>query len=228
MVPNTDADHVFEHQMLKNHLAKHNVQYDQLDPKVKDKVKGVLNGPRNMAPVPRKINRGKGQTIKQGMKGKALKPNQDRDDYTLLSYGTARKTAKKLDKVFAKNGIDFKGDTLHKTLRNTMNNAKIMDPNDPSPKSSDHGSSKDSSNGSKTSSEKAPSDKAPSDKATSDKATSDAASSDQGSVKASPIRSPRRKPASFIAPVGNKNVMMLPIRRSGRLQGHAAPSSSLQ
>ena len=34
------------------------------------------------------------------MEGKALKPNKSRDQYTLLSYGSARKTAKKLDKAF--------------------------------------------------------------------------------------------------------------------------------
>ena len=34
------------------------------------------------------------------MAGKALKPKPSRDGYTLLSYGSARKTAKKLDKAF--------------------------------------------------------------------------------------------------------------------------------
>jgi len=140
-IPKTDADHVFEHQMLQNHLKKQGLQYDKLDPKLKTEVKGILNDPKNMAPVPAKVNRGKGQTIKQGMEGKALKPNKSRDQYTLLSYKSARGTAKKLDKAFEDHGHDFKGNTLHKTLRTTMNNAKIMHPNDPSPKSSDHGSS---------------------------------------------------------------------------------------
>jgi hypothetical protein len=34
------------------------------------------------------------------MKGKTLSPKETRDGYTLLSYGTARKTAKALDKAF--------------------------------------------------------------------------------------------------------------------------------
>jgi len=148
MIPKTDADHVFEHQMLNNHLAKHNLQYDKLDPKLQDKVKGILNGPHNMAPVPAGVNRGKGQVVKHGLDGKALKPNKSRDQYTLLSYGTAKKTAKELDSTFKAAGHDFKGNTFHKTLRNTMNNAKIMHPNDPSPKSSNQGSSKASSDGS--------------------------------------------------------------------------------
>jgi hypothetical protein len=191
MIPKTDADHVFEHQMLNNHLAKHNLQYDKLDPKLKGEVKGILNGPHNMAPVPAGVNRGKGQVVKHGLEGKALKPNKSRDEYTLQSYGTAKKTAKKLDKAFEDNGHDFKGNTFHKTLRNTMNNAKIMNPNDPSPKSSDHGSSKASSDGSAK------------------------ATSDHGSVKAAP--SPRKP----IVVGGRKpKVVVLPIRRSTRLAGN--------
>ena len=117
----------------------------------------------------------------------------------------------------AQHGHDFKGDTFHKTLRNTMNNAKIMDPNDPSPKSSDHGSSKASDGSSKASSDKASSDHG-SDKASSDQG-SDKASSDHGSVKASP--SPRRNP--FILPVRSKpKVVMQPLRRSTRLQSAAS------
>ena len=38
--------------------------------------------------------------IKNAMKGKAITPKKDRDDYALLSYGTAKKTAKKLDDAF--------------------------------------------------------------------------------------------------------------------------------
>jgi hypothetical protein len=245
MIPNTDADHVYEHQMFNSHLQKHGLQYDQLDPKLQEKSKSIINGAKNMAPVPRKFNRGKGQTIKHGLKGNAIKPNKGRDEYTLLSYKTARKTAKNLDKAFKDHGHDFQGDTFHKTLRNTMNNAKIMDPNDPSPKSSDHGSSKASTDGSsKASSSKASSDKASSDHGSakassdhgSDKASSDhgsdkassehgsdKASSDHGSVKAGP--SPRKNP--FIMPVGSpkpKVVMRLPIRRSSRLQAAASNS----
>jgi len=148
MIPKTDADHVFEHQMLNSHLAKHNLKYDDLHPDLKKDVKAILNDPKNMAPVPARVNRGKGQLIKHGLAGKALKPNKSRDQYTLLSYNSAKKTAKKLDKAFKKNGVDFKGDTLRKTLRNTMNSAKIMDSKDPSPKSSRRGSTGSWSSGS--------------------------------------------------------------------------------
>ena len=41
----------------------------------------------------------KGQLIKHGMQGKEIKRNKARDDYALLSYGTAHKTAAKLDKA---------------------------------------------------------------------------------------------------------------------------------
>jgi len=136
MIPKTDADHVFEHQMLNNHLEKHKLQFDNLHPDLKEKVKGIINGPANMAPVPAGVNRGKGQLVKQGMDSKAIKPKKDRDEYTKLSYGTARKTAKALDKAFKDGGHDFGAKTFHNTLRNTMNNAKIMKPGDPSPASS--------------------------------------------------------------------------------------------
>jgi hypothetical protein len=151
-IPKTDADHVFEHQMLNNHLAKHNLQYDKLHPKLQHEVKGIINRPQNMAPVPAGVNRGKGQVIKNGLKGKALKPNKSRDQYTLLSYSTARKTAKDLDKAFKDHGHDFKDKTFHKTLRTTMNKAKIMKPGDPSPQGSSKGSSRRGSVSSKASS----------------------------------------------------------------------------
>jgi hypothetical protein len=144
MIPHTDADHVFEHQMLNNHLEKHKLQFENLHPDLQKKVKSIINGPGNMAPVPAGVNRGKGQGIKQGMKGKALSPKKTRDGYTLLSYPTARKTAKDLDQAFKDHGYNFKGKTFHNTLRNTMNNAKILKPGDPSPA----GSSKSSSSGS--------------------------------------------------------------------------------
>ena len=78
------VDHVFEHQMLNNHLAKHNLKYEyvfyfdgiilvfwpshlmiflflltsNLHPDLKKDVKNILNDPKNMAPIPAKINRG--------------------------------------------------------------------------------------------------------------------------------------------------------------------------
>jgi hypothetical protein len=136
MIPKTDADHVFEHQMLNNHLKTQNLEFEKLHPDLQKKVKGIINGPGNMAPVPAGVNRGKGQVVKQGMDGKAVAPKKDRDAYTKLSYGTARKTAKELDKAFKDGGHGFGKNTLHSKLRNTMNNAKIMKPGDASPASS--------------------------------------------------------------------------------------------
>jgi len=136
MIPKTDADHVFEHQMLDNYLGKHGLKFDNLHPDLQKKVKGIINGAGNMAPVPASVNRGKGQVVKQGMKGKALAPKKDRDDYTKLSYGTARKTAKQLDQAFKDANHNFGKDTLHRTLRNTMEKAKIMKPGESSPASS--------------------------------------------------------------------------------------------
>ncbi|KAF8799704.1 hypothetical protein BYT27DRAFT_7119743 [Phlegmacium glaucopus] len=123
MIPKTDADHVFEDQMVKNHPAKNNLQFDKLHPDLQKEVKGS----------PCRCQRWR-------MAAKALKPNPIRDKYTLLSYGTARKTAKRLDETFKKHGHDFGDKTFHKTLRKTMNNAKIMDPGDPSKTSATGGS----------------------------------------------------------------------------------------
>jgi hypothetical protein len=72
------ADHVFEIQMLNNHLGKHGLDYKYafcsdsiirtqlfllsttrgLDPELQAKVKDILNDAHNMAPVPARINRG--------------------------------------------------------------------------------------------------------------------------------------------------------------------------
>ena len=108
-------------------------------------------------------------------------------------------------------GHDFKGDTFHKTLRTTMNNAKILKSTDPSPKSSNPGSSKSSSNhgsahgsdhgsvhgsdhGSDHGSTKTP--------------------SNHGSSKASSVKASPRKP---IVVGGRKPKVALPIRRSARI-----------
>jgi len=189
MIPKTDADHVFEHQMLSNHLAQHKLKYENLDPKLQDKVKGILNGPHNMAPVPAGVNRGKGQVIKHGLDGKPLKPNKSRDQYTLLSYKTARKTADSLDQAFKDHGHDFKDKTFHNTLRTTMNNAKIMKPSDPSPQDSSS-SDRHSSNPSSDNESSKPSSK-------------------HGSVKATPRKT--------FAVGSRAKPKVLPIRNSARI-----------
>ena len=64
--------HVFEVQMLKDHLRKNNIQFkyvfillrhcliiflsSQMDDKLKDKVKKILNGLRNIELIPASIN----------------------------------------------------------------------------------------------------------------------------------------------------------------------------
>jgi hypothetical protein len=149
LIPKTDADHVFEHQILNQHLEDHNIKFDDLHPKLQEKVKGIINGPKNMAPVPAGVNRGKGQVIKQGLKGKAIAPKKDRDEYTKVSYGTAAKTAKALDRALKKGGHDFGDDTLHKKLKDTMINAKLRKPGDPSPPSSGWTSSTNSKDSSR-------------------------------------------------------------------------------
>ncbi|KAF8799706.1 hypothetical protein BYT27DRAFT_7119876 [Phlegmacium glaucopus] len=134
-IPGVHADHVYEHQMLKAHQIR-----VHLHPDLKKEVKEIINGPENMAPVPGPINMGKGQVIKHGMAGKALKPNPARDQYTLLSYGTAKKTAQKLDEAFKNHGYDFKDKTFHNMLRTAMDNTKIVDPKSSSAGGSNTGS----------------------------------------------------------------------------------------
>jgi hypothetical protein len=177
-IPHTDADHVFEVQMFNKHLEKHNLEFENLHPKLKKKVIAILNGPGNMAPVPASVNRGKGQLIKQGMKGNAISPKEPRNAYTLLSYPTAKKVAYSLDRAFKKEGHKFGDDNFRQTLRDTMNNAKILNPGDHSPE----GSSKSTSG------------------------SSDAGSSDAGSSKGKSRRSShfqtivsRKKKAAIIA-----------------------------
>jgi hypothetical protein len=41
----------------------------------------------------------KGQLVKQGMQGKKIKPQKARNQYAKLSYGTAHKTAGRLDEA---------------------------------------------------------------------------------------------------------------------------------
>jgi len=136
-IPKTDADHVFEHQMLMQHLEDHGLKHDDLHPGLKKDIKHILNRPGNMALVPAGVNRGKGQLIKKGMLGKALKkPKKNRDEYALHSYPTAKRTAKLLDEAFEKHGHNFGDKTLHAKLRKTMNNSGIMKPGDSSPPSS--------------------------------------------------------------------------------------------
>jgi len=146
MIPNTDADHVFELQMVYNRLKRNGIEFKNLDKDLKNKAKEIINGPGNVVPVPAGVNRAKGQLSKHGLAGKSIAPQKARDEYTLLSYGTAKKTAKSLDKLFKDHGYKFeKGKTFHKTLRDTMDNAKILKPGQPSPAASSRSSSRSTS-----------------------------------------------------------------------------------
>ena len=173
--------------------------------------------------------------IRHGLKGKALKPSKSRDQYTLLSYKTARKTAKNLDQAFkdvsypsnhsfifsinpwalAQHGHDFKDKTFHNTLRNTMDNAKIMKPGDPSPASSVHGSSRASSvHGSSRASSVHGSSRASSVHGSSRASSvhgSSRASSVHGSVKAPSPRKP------IVVGSLSKKTKVLPTRSSARI-----------
>ncbi|EDR06152.1 uncharacterized protein LACBIDRAFT_328926 [Laccaria bicolor S238N-H82] len=120
MIPKTDADHIFEHQILDGYLDDHGLAFEyvsmfimiKLDADLQENLKRIINGPGNMAPVPAGVNRGvrllssgKGQLVKHGMKGKAIAPKKVRDEYTKVSYRTARKTAQQLDQAFKDSGI---------------------------------------------------------------------------------------------------------------------------
>lgn len=69
------VDHVFEHQMLRNHLNKHGLKFkyvfvfiimrappnlllSDLHPELKKTLKGIINDPANVAPVSARVNRG--------------------------------------------------------------------------------------------------------------------------------------------------------------------------
>lgn len=87
-----------------------------LDRNLQTKLRNILNSPKNMAIIPGSINQSvrflswqmycirftpfqKGQLIKHGMNGKKINRNKGRDEYALKSYGTAHKTAGKLDQA---------------------------------------------------------------------------------------------------------------------------------
>jgi hypothetical protein len=127
--PGLHADHVFEAQMLSHHLKEHGIEFNKMKPGLQNKIKGILNGPKNMALIPGSINQSKGQLIKQGMEGKAINRKKVRDDYALQSYGTARKTAKKLDLALKEHPgyvAAVNGNTLKKKLRTTFLDAGLV------------------------------------------------------------------------------------------------------
>jgi len=140
--------------MLANQLKTYDLKFPDLPASLQGDVKKIMNGPKNMAPIPAGINRGKGQLIKHGMVGKSISPKKGRDDYALVSYVGARRTAQKLDKAFKKH-YNFGAKTFYTELRKTMNNAKILKPGEPSPRGSSKGHTGSSSGSSHTGSSQA-------------------------------------------------------------------------
>ncbi|KDR81089.1 hypothetical protein GALMADRAFT_153434 [Galerina marginata CBS 339.88] len=139
--------------MFNKVLGAHGLKFETLPTTLQETARKIMNGPKNVAPISAGINRSKGQLIKYGMRGKAIRPNKGRDAYTLVSYAAARMTAGKLDRAFKAHNYDFKQGTFHAALRQTMNTAKILKPGDPSPRGSSRGSRSESSRGSSHSSQ---------------------------------------------------------------------------
>jgi hypothetical protein len=127
-----DADHAFETQIYNKVLKDKGLNHKNLPPELREQAKRIMNDPRNMVLIPAGINRGKGSMIKHALRGKAITPKAARNQYTLLTYPTQKKTARKLDKAFK---FDPKrGFTA--AVRKTLRDAKILKLNQPSPATS--------------------------------------------------------------------------------------------
>jgi hypothetical protein len=135
------ADHVYEIQMFQKHLNNKGMNFNHLSEKLQHKVTGILNSPKNMAIIPASINQSKGQLIKHGMAGNQIVRKGARDEYARLSYNTAHRTAKRLDKVFKKHGpANFGDHGFRDILKTTFVNAGLHAPGHGSPASSRHSS----------------------------------------------------------------------------------------
>ncbi|KAF9564949.1 hypothetical protein CPC08DRAFT_221576 [Agrocybe pediades] len=153
-VANMHADHIFEAQMFyhvfvqqalifeyESHYCVSQViplpqilhpLYSKLDEDIKKKAREIMNSPENVAPTPASIDSGKAIVIGNALEGKIVEPRPDRDQYIALSYPTARRTAKKLDKLFQPLFRNKKY-TFHRELRQAMNTAKILEEGQASP-----------------------------------------------------------------------------------------------
>ncbi|KAF8149155.1 hypothetical protein B0H34DRAFT_802663 [Crassisporium funariophilum] len=131
--PNTDADHIYEDQMVKKVLQDNGMVLRKLPHDFIHEVRRIINSPENMALIPAGINRGKGQLVKHGMKGKAITPKGPRDQYTKLSHPTAKKIALDLDNLAKKYKLGLKAEAFVGELHKTMKNAKIFEPGELSP-----------------------------------------------------------------------------------------------
>lgn len=105
-VDDRHGDHIFELQMVKKHLTVRNgLKWGQDVPQsVIEQVTAIVNSRINVAPIDPSTNIQKGQLFKSATAGKApKKANPIRDGYVLLSYGTSKLVADKLDEVYNRN-----------------------------------------------------------------------------------------------------------------------------
>ena len=139
MVPKTDADHILEKQLVTKHLAKHGPAGQKtlgsLPKGAQDAVRKIVNAPGNLAPIPAGINRSKGQKVKNGIAGNANRQNKLTQNYMAVTYPTARRVAKQIDKVYKDNGVKT-SQSVAKTLKQTYQAAGILKKGQKSPASS--------------------------------------------------------------------------------------------
>lgn len=150
----TQGDHVYEIQMVNTHLKTMGYTWEQLHPNLQKDIRGIINGPDNVALIPGRINGGKGQVIKNALRGLFIKPKPDRDQYIKDSYSTAKKSAERLDKAFDTHNTHLRGTSFKDPLRAAAETAGIFNPGEHSPATSRSSSppSKSSAGGSKNSS----------------------------------------------------------------------------
>ncbi|PPR03019.1 hypothetical protein CVT26_004546 [Gymnopilus dilepis] len=124
LLKKSDADHIFD---LSLHKARPNPStlhfFRNLPPALHKEIRTIMNRPHNVALIPAHINRGKGQVVKHALNGKHITPKKARDDYTRISYSSAKRTARLLDEAFRKHKHPTE---LRKNLAFAMRDAKIF------------------------------------------------------------------------------------------------------
>jgi len=132
----TQGDHVYEIQMVDAHLKTMGHTWEELHPNLQKDIKGIINGHDNVALIPGRINSGKGQVIKNALRGLFIKPKKDRDQFLKDSYPTAKKSAERLDKAFDTHNTDRRGTSFKDPLRAAAETAGIFQPGEHSPATS--------------------------------------------------------------------------------------------
>ncbi|KAF4611860.1 hypothetical protein D9613_004342 [Agrocybe pediades] len=127
-------DHIFEAQMFYRVFLPQILHplYSNLDEDIKKKAREIMNSPENVAPIPDSIDSGKAKAIGNVLEWKSVEPRPDRDQYIPLSYPTARRTAKKLDKLFQPVSTQL-NTGYNWELRQAMNTARILEEGQASP-----------------------------------------------------------------------------------------------